>query len=411
MALASAYGIKRAYFDKVEEPVVGPPAEERVVPVETVTASRVRIWDRVSGVGTVRADREVTVVSKTTGTVEEIFFDVGDLVRKGEKLARIEDYLLRLEVREARAGLAEARSSLEKMLSFTLPEEIRVKRATVDSAQARYMNARKEWERMRRLASEGIIARKSLETSEMALKVAEADHRVATERLALAESGARREDLEMAQARLRRAEARLARMERKLNDTTVDSPIDGVVAERMVEAGGGAVASAPLFKIIDVSKVVVVMEVAEREIARVREGGDAEVRVDSYPGKRFTGRVTKIHPQADIRSRTFPVEVTVENREGPLKPGMVARVVITGKYRGEMVLIPRDAVQADAQGPYVYVVTGDRAAKYPVVRGRRRGERVIIISGLSGGEQMIRLGLENITDGTKVEVMRKRPLR
>ena len=407
LAAASVYGIRTAYFKRdvaQKAPVV---KEERAYPVETITARRRTVQEGVSGVGTVRPNLEVTVVSKVTGTVEEVFKDVGDLVRKGERLARIEDALIRWEVREAQARLAEARSNLEKMKSLSRPEEIRTKRAFLNSAEARLVNAQKEYERMGRLYAEGIVARERLEAADMALKVAKAEYEVAKEQLALTESGARREDLEMAEARLKQAEARLAQVERRLTDTIVESPIDGLISQKFVEAGGGVSALSPLFKIIDISRVKVVVDVAERDLRKVRAGGEARVSVDSLPGE-FKGEVTNIHPQGDITSRTFPVEVTVENPDLSLRPGQVARLSIAGRSLGELVVIPKDSVLVDADGPFVYTINSGRARKQPVTLGPRRGEEVIIFSGLIHGDQVVVVGQDNLAHGAQVEVVRKR---
>lgn len=407
-ALGSFWGLKRAY-KKDQTPSIGQtqPTKPRRIHVETLSTMVQEITEPISALGTLTAYQEVTVSAKAAGTVEEVYRDIADQVVKGQPLARIEDDLLLLERTEAEAGLAEARANLARLENLVRPEEVRSREASLESARARHENAQQEWKRLSRLYEEGIISREKLDSVQTTLKVTRYDYQAAKEQLALLESGARKEEIAMARARLGQAQARLDQVRKRIADTLAISPLAGTISERMVEAGERVVPGTPLFEIIDISRVKLLVEVGEKEIPNIKKGEPASLVVDAYPQAELNGRVTNLYPRGSGLSRTFPVEITIANPAQLLKPGLMARVTLPGRNLGRGVLLPQEALLYPPEGPIVFLVKEDKAQARSVKVTARLGERVMISQGLAEGEEVVLVGQENLSDGSLVKINKR----
>ena len=139
-------------------------------------------------------------------------------------------------------------------------------------------------------------------------------------------------------------------------------------------------------------------------MAKLAPGQKAQVQVDAYPGRKFTGHVYTVGLKADMSTRTFPVEVIVANR-GPevLKPGMIARVDIEVGILKDAISVPQDAVMDDRGGKFAYVVQGDSAERRPLLLGPTFGEEVLVEKGLTPGDELVIQGQSKLRPGDRVE--------
>jgi HlyD family secretion protein len=172
------------------------------------------------------------------------------------------------------------------------------------------------------------------------VEVAQAEVRAARDRLALLEAGPRPHQVEAAQAQVAQAEGALAQARARLADTRVEAPIDGVVLRKNLEPGATATPGTPVLTLVDPATIWLRAYVPEVELGRVRVGQRAQVTVDAFPGQPFPARITEIASEAEFTPRNvqtqkervnlvFRVKVTVDNRDGRLKPGMPADAVIS----------------------------------------------------------------------------------
>jgi RND family efflux transporter MFP subunit len=185
-----------------------------------------------------------------------------------------------------------------------------------------------------------------------------------------------------------------------------------VISRKSIERGERVPAGHPVIEIMDLSSMRVAFGVSDKQISRFDIGKSVTVTADAFPGEHFSGRVTKIQPAADLRTRTFEVEVTVDDPKG-LKPGMIVTLTI-GK-REEVVLIPMTAVQRGASENdftvYAVVDEGDRcvARKRSVQLDGMYDNRVRLIetsaSGVKVGDRIISGGAFRIADGQAVRVL------
>lgn len=199
-----------------------------------------------------------------------------------------------------------------------------------------------------------------------------------------------------------RASLNIAQLE--LSYTNITAPISGVVAQRMVKQGNLVQLNAPLFRIVDDSRLEAVLNVPERELATMRAGLAVTMQVDAVSGKQFAGTIDRISPVVDAGSGTFRV-VCAFPGEGGLKPGMFGRIGIVYDKRTDALTIPRVALLEDEGEPAVYVVRDGKAVRVSLKLGYVDGEVAEIRSGLHEGDSVVTAGKVAIRDGAKVQVI------
>lgn len=199
-----------------------------------------------------------------------------------------------------------------------------------------------------------------------------------------------------------RAALDIAQLE--LSYTNIVAPISGVVAQRMVKQGNLVALNAPLFRIVDDSRLEAVLNVPERELATMKAGLPVSLLVDAVDGKQFTGSIDRISPVVDAGSGTFRV-VCAFSGDGGLKPGMFGRIGIVYDSRTDALTIPRVALLEDEGEPAVYAVRAGKAVRVSLKLGYIDGELAEVRSGLKEGDAVVTAGKVAIRDGAKVQVI------
>ncbi len=210
--------------------------------------------------------------------------------------------------------------------------------------------------------------------------------------------------VEMAKAQSAQAAATLDLMQANYAKAVLRSPIEGVVATLHVSRGEVANPGAPLIEIVDIDKVKVVAQIPERDVALLEEGTEVDVYVDALNGEAFTGRIKRVGITANATTRTFPIEIEIDNAQRRLRPGMLAYLSVVRRTYSEAVVAPRDAVLDDVSSKSVFVVEDGRARRRQVELGPVRGARALVKAGLNVGDELIILGHNQVVDGQKVKV-------
>jgi len=304
---------------------------------------------------TVEPDAQVSVAFRVSGYVDAVNVEEGDRVAKGTVLARIRpsDYAEKLG--QASASQAEAQASLEK--------------------------AKSDLERARSLYAANALTKPELDSA------------VAS--------------LDMNQARVNRGRAAAGEAGIALRDTTLVAPIDGVILRRNIERGDLGTPGSPAFILASTQTVKVVFGVPDMTIGSLKVGQPIDVATESMPDRTFTGKVARIAPAADPKTRNFDVELHIANESNELKPGMVASLAIA-KGAAPQLAVPLDAVVRPArssEGYAVYVVTDGKAKQRGVELGDPLGNLVALKSGLTRGENVVVSGPALLVDGQAVRVV------
>ncbi|NJN77083.1 MAG: efflux RND transporter periplasmic adaptor subunit [Saprospiraceae bacterium] len=233
--------------------------------------------------------------------------------------------------------------------------------------------------------------------------LAKADNDVASYKRLLeagAISAAQFRDIELAKIS---AETNITTIEQQLNYTTAYAPISGVVKELKVEKGSFAGPGSQLAVVVDISRLNMIIKVAEADVVKVKKGQRVEIIADVYPAHTFVGTVGNIGIQADA-GRKYEVEVDIANSgQFPLKPGMFGAANIKTKSQTEYGLfVPRKAIIGSVKNAQIYVADGDKAILKSIEVGQIVGDKVQILSGLEADEVIITSGQMNLKDGKNI---------
>ena len=203
-------------------------------------------------------------------------------------------------------------------------------------------------------------------------------------------------------AELDAAERNYANM---VENTVLTSPMSGVVTARNYDPGD-MTGQLPILTVEQIHPVKVIVNVSETDFAKVSRNMPVKITLDTYPDREFTGRVHLIHPKVDPQSRTFTVEITIENAGEEVLPGMFARVE-HGYGSAERVVVPdRAVVKMPGSGnKYVYVYRNGVVSYNQVELGRRVDDAYEIISGVADGDTVVITGQNRLSDGARVEVI------
>jgi RND family efflux transporter MFP subunit len=303
--------------------------------------------------GALTPEREAVVRAQVGGSVLQTYADQGQAVRAGQTLARIEAGGLQDVYLSARAGLTSA----------------------INNADI----ARRELARSEKLLAAGAIAERDIEQSR---------------RSAIA-----------ANAALADARARLATAQKQVGNTVITAPISGVVSDRPISVGDVVQAGALLFTVVDPSSMRLEGSVPAEQLSQVRVGAPVTFTVNGYPGRTFSGKVTRVNPTADPATRQVRIVISIPNAEGRLVGGLFANGRLASQSHTGLV-VPANAVDARSNIPAVFRIKGGKVERVPVQLGLRddAAERIEIASGVQVGDTLLIGAAQGITPGTIVKV-------
>jgi RND family efflux transporter MFP subunit len=363
-----------------------PPVQQ----VSAITVTEQPFERTVTLSGTLAAEEEVQTSFRVTGRVEEILVDLGSPVRKGQPIARLMsvDYALRVKQSEAALQQALARLGLtDATEASTVDPE---KTSLVRQSRAVREEASLTRNRIKTFVDRGISSRADLDAANAALEVADGRYQDALEEV-------RNRQALVVQ---RQSELELAR--EQLEGTTLKSPIDGAVKERLISAGEHRTPGAPVMTVVRINPLRLRLAVPERSAAALRAGQPVRVRVEGDP-RVHEGRLVRLGAAIDESNRTLPIEAAVSNPQGALRPGtfVTADVVVNDNDRA--LVVPQSALVSFAGVQKVLTVKDGIAKEQRVKLGRRADSRVEIVEGLRAGDVIV-VNPGNLVEGTAVRV-------
>lgn len=376
----------------------------RPTAVKVATVQSKAIPQEVSFIGTIEPNVATTVASVVAGRVSAAGFREGDAVTAGKTvLLQVDRGRREIALRERAAAVARAKKQWEKVREGSRSEEVAQRLAAAKEQEALLERARRDFERAKQLYGDQLVSLAALQKAESDYLAAREKYGSARAALKLTRSGARAEDIAMAEAEHDEARARMDAVSYEIEKSTLLAPISGFIVKKHVDVGDWVNAGEPVADLVDLDPVFAAGPVGERKIALLRRGQPATVALDAFPGVAFSGKVAHIVPQADTRSRSFPVKIRLSNAQGQLKAGMLARVTVIVSSGEPSVLVPKDAVVRRGPDEMVFVVSDGQAKAVKVSTGRGWRAFLEISKGaLKPGQQVVTLGNEVLRDGAKV---------
>jgi HlyD family secretion protein len=340
--------------------------------VTVATAQRGSVVEQLVVVGNLIGDLTVSVVPRAAGRLQEISVRLGDPVRRGQRIAKIEDFELQEQVKQQEAALE-------------------VARATIRQREADLKLAETNAERSRNLFARQLLPKQTLDDTEARYQAASAQ-------------------LDLARAQSTQSTARLDELRINLANTTITSPVNGFVAQRHADPGAFVSPNAPVVAVVDIGRVRLVANIVEKDLKRVRTGGDTRVEVDAFPGEVFSGRIARVAPVLDPATRTAPIEIEIPNPGFRLKPGMYARVSITTDERRDALVVPSNAVvDLGGQRGVFLAAENDTVLFRPVKVGIEEDQQIEILDGLTEGDRVVTTGAAALRSGDRVVIAGSTP--
>jgi len=348
---------------------------------------------------------QVDLYPKVSGYLEKISVQIGDSVRQGQVIARIDRAEFLQKGKEIEAKVAQARAQYAELEAGTRAEDIREAEEAVKQDQSRFNNAKFQRERVLALYNRQVISKKEADVSEMDYNVTEAQLAASEQRLKSSKEGARPETRAASLGKLKEMEAILAQEQIHLQNTEIVAPFPGEVVRRNVDNGALVSPSTPLVTLVHMETLKVLANVLEKDIALVKPGMKAKILTETYPEEPFEGTIVRINKALDLATRTLQAEINVPNPGRLLKPGMFAKIEVMLTDKPDALAIPREAVLEEGGKQAVFVVEGNQALRKRVVTGIEQGELIEVVEGLKDGEKVVVKGQASLTDRSTIRVV------
>lgn len=360
----------------------------------------------------------IEVASKVVGRVKWMGVEKGDSVKGGQEIVRLEDDEYQARLLESVGALESARARLTELRAGSRPEEIERAESDLAEAKAQSQQAKVDFERAKQLRDDGVVAEADFDEARFRFDALVNRVDALGKTLELLQLGPRQEDIDSAEAEVKRAEGSVAYNRTLVAATVIRAPVTGTVLERNVEVGelvttgfvGERGAKGYVVAMADLNDIQVELDISQNDFARVFMNQPALLATDAYPDEDYAGEVVEISPEADRQKATVQVKVQILEPDSRIRPEMNANVSFLaprseGGQGGEPAAAPRVTIPAASivDGNSVFQVVQDRVAIRPVRVSRTTASGVEIEEGLSGGEDIVLSPPEGLEDGARVK--------
>jgi HlyD family secretion protein len=400
--------------------------------VTLITPTPRTVTETIAASGEVGGRREAAVGAQAQGVVQRVLVDEGDVVARGQSLARLRSEVAEAQVRQAEQAVRTARAQLTQAGAGALPSElrsaqaqvrqaeatiaqrqaqVRQARAQVTQAEARLRLARETLRRNQMLYDQGAVARQSVDQARADYEVAVAEVSSVRENLGLAganveaaratesaaradlatlTAGPREEAVAVARQRVADAETALRVAREQAGNSTVVAPFAGTVTEIVSEAGTPVGPGGAVVRLVETGVPEIVSDVDEGNLDRLRVGQRAVITTSTFPDTRLEGRVTRLGARVDPERGTVEVRVTPGRDATWLRPGLTVNVNVVTAEGATRLTVPGSSLKRVGDRRSVFTVSDGRAAAREVRVGPVEGETVPVLSGLAAGDKIIR---------------------
>lgn len=372
--------------------------------------------------GYVEAAHKIELASKVIGRIAWVGVEMGDKVKAGQVLCRLEDEEYQARALQAKGMLASEQAKLAELIAGNREEEVAKSAANLAEAQADLTNAKINLKRLHDLEVTRSVSRQQIDDAEALVSTRTAQVEAQSQSYQMMKKGARKEEIDAQKAVVTQMEGGLRLAQVDLDNTVIKAPMDATILGRNVEVGefvttgfsGEGGAKGYVLSIADLNDLRVDLDISQNDFAKIRGGGQpCWIVTDAYPDRKYEGRVDLISPEANRQKATVEVRVKVLHPDDMLKPDMNATVSFlnpdklaatsqpTATRERPVLRIPSSAVV----GGEVFVVDAGKAAKRPVVVGTVVSGETEIRKGLAGGEELILSPPPTLKDNDPVKVL------
>lgn len=391
------------------------------VAIKTTQPKQITLQRTTTQPATVCAFFEAELYAKVGGYLKKLYVDIGDQVKQGQKLAEIDvpEMLKASERQEAEVVRLQHEKVRSDAAIIVARARIEQAQAGIEEAEARVAADKSEYERIKELVESKATTQRlhdetlnRLRASEAALSSKKASYNVAQAELKVALATAA-----SAEAATRVAQRQLEELNILVEYATLRAPFDGIITGRTVDPGdlvqNGQNASRaekkPLFTIVQIDKVRVQVPIPERDVVFADVGDKAQFKHGALPGGAVEGEIARVSKSLDPITRTMMVEVDLPNPNHKMLPGIFGQMTILLEESPDRFVLPAACIRngENSGGSHVCVVdSGNKVRLVPVTTGLDDGHQIEIISGLTGGEQVVMGMLGRLLPNQTVKVLR-----
>ncbi len=383
-------------------PVAAPPRPVKAIQAGDNTSVRSRVFPGVA--------KEVQVTNlafRVPGPLCQMNVNLGQRVKQGDVIARIDPRDFELAVARIEAGLAEARAGLKAMRRGARAEDIQALHAKLAAGRAKLHEAELHFNRIKALYADQSVAKAQFDNARTMFDVATAEVTAISQELEKAKRGAREEDIEAMEAKIAGLEANLKTARNALQDTVLVAPFTGYVAQKFVENYDTVAAGHPIVALLDCSQIEVQVGVPEEVVLQEDRFRGFECEFDAYPGRRFPAKLKELGHSIPSGKQAYPLSVIVTPPEDlTLRPGMAATVRIDIAQPTCASCFPAAAVVSDQAGTFVWVVdpAGGTVHRRPVKVGQLTAQGIQILDGVQPGQWVVIAGASFLHEGQRVRL-------
>jgi RND family efflux transporter MFP subunit len=317
-----------------------------------------------------------------------VLVEIGQEVTLGQELVRLDTTELNLALQRAESALRQTEAQLgisegNQILPDDQVSSVRTAAANRDDARAQLSRAQESF-------SKGLSSKADFDTAQTRVKVTEAAYQAAVE------------TLQSLKASLQDRRAAYDLAKKKLNDAVIRSPLAGAIAERTVQRGEYIRENTPVVTIVRMNPLKLRSGVQEKYANLIRRDQVVDFKVEPYPDQMFHGKIAYISPAVDQATRTFAVEILVDNPRYALKPGFFAKGDVLLKRDENVLAVPEEAVSNLAGVSSVYVISNGVVKQTTIQTGEREGKFIEVLDGLKGDEILAASNLNELVSGSKI---------
>lgn len=357
--------------------------------------------------GTLKADRIAKVASRISGRVTSVNFSEWNRVKEGDELITLDPDEAAANTKMTEANLNLARVRYEKAkAAYELEKKLVDSR--VSETEATLKEAASALSRTKDMMKQGIYSTQQLDSAVKNFDVAKASNDSA---LAGKETVVLKEkEMLAATAEIRQLEEALKIANIQQNYLAIKAPFGGIVSLKSVELGEMVLPGTPLLEIMDDNSIYIHAPVDEADLYKIRAGQEVKISIDSYPGKKFTGKLYEISPtvsQEKQEGRTVSVKISLDPQGEILRPGMSCDVEIMVDQVQGALLVPTNLLMGRVDSKYVFVVENGIVKKRDLRLGLSNWDFTVVAEGIKEGEEIISsIDILNLKEGSRVRVER-----
>ncbi len=357
---------------------------------QVVEVERGTVVSTVSAIGSVTPLISANLAFKTSGTVEEIYVEVGNRVTEGQPLAKLETTALELQVAQAEAQLASAQASLDDLFDGPTAAEMATAQSALASAYTSLVSNNLALQNLRDLYTTYQVLPQQAWSYSAAIEAAEAAIETAQARIDELEAGPTEIEVAIAEANVAYYQAAFDLANYNLECATLVAPFDGVVGDIPINVGEIVSTIITAVTLINPRVVRAEVNVDELDIVPVELGQEVELSFDAIPGRVYSGVIIRIAPSATEITGvpTYLVTITINETTG-IKPGMSVDADIIYASAEDVLMVPNRAVETMGQGKVVKVLVNGQVQQRTVQTGIVGDQFTEILNGLDEGEQVV----------------------